>query len=76
MSGNIAYKCSLCDQTCREFAEIIDHMIIRHSDDEIRFLKLLEKGLAKATVWQTERFPVTPSLIKDSWYFIYNVPTK
>ena len=53
MSGNFAYKCSVCDHACREFAKIIDHMIIRHPDDEIRFLKLLEKGSAKATAWQT-----------------------
>ena len=72
MSGKIAYKCSICDHACREFAEIIDHMIIRHPDDEIRVLKLLEKGSAETTFWQTERFPVITSLIKDNFYFIYN----
>ena len=51
MSGNIAYKCSVCDHACREFAEmiaeeVIAHMLIKPPDDEIRFLKLLEKGPA------------------------------
>ena len=59
---------------CRKY--FLHMSLIKQLDDEIRCLKLLEKGPAKATVWRTKRFPVTPSVIKDNGYFIYSVPTR
>ena len=64
MSDNFAYKCSTCDHVFSRFAEVIDYIIARHPNDETRFLKLLEKDLDEATVWQTKRFAVTTSSVK------------
>ena len=36
------YKCSTCECTCEKFAEVIDHMIIKHPQNELRIRKLVE----------------------------------
>ena len=68
------FKCIKCNFSCSQFAEMIDHMIVRHPDDEIVFRKLVLNAKSKATVWQTKTFPVTPSVIKDKGSFIYSIP--
>ena len=68
------FKCIKCNFSCSQFAEMIDHMIVRHPDDEIVFRKLALNAKSKATVWQTKTFPVTPSVIKDKGSFIYSIP--
>ena len=70
------YKCSLCDYACDKFAEAIDHMIIKHPDDELRIRKQVGKDTAKTIVWQTKNFQVIPSVIKANGCFIYCEPTK
>ena len=68
------FKCIKCNFSCSQFAEMIDHMIARHPDDETVFRKLVLNAKSKATVWQTKTFPVTPSVIKDKGSFIYSIP--
>ena len=68
------YKCSTCEYTCEKFAEVIDHMIIKHPHDEHRIRKLLENDPAKSILWQTFFFQVTPSAVKDNGCFIYSRP--
>ena len=68
------YKCSTCEYTCEKFAEVIDHMIIKHPQDELRIRKLVENDPAKSILWQTKNFQVTPSAVKDNGCFIYSEP--
>ena len=48
------YKCSTCEYTFAMFAEVIDHMIIKHLQDELRIRKLVENDPAKSILWQTK----------------------
>ena len=68
------YRCSTCGYTCEKIAEVIDHMIIKHPQDELRIRKLVKKDPAKSIVWQTKIFQVTPSVVKDNGCFIYSEP--
>ena len=76
LDDKMNYKCSICEYTCGPFAEIIDHMIIKHPNDELRIKKLVRKGSADVMFWQTKNFHVTPSVVKDNGCFIYSEPTK
>ena len=64
LDDKMNYKCSICEYTCGPFAEIIDHMIIKHPNDELRIKKLVRKGPADVMFWQTKNFHVTPSVVK------------
>ena len=68
------YKCSTCENTCEKFAEVIDHMIIKHPQDELRIKKLVENDQAKSILWQTNKFQAMPSAVKDNGCFIYSEP--
>ena len=76
LDDKMNYKCSICEYTCGPFAEIIDHMIIKHPNDELRIKKLVRKGPADVMFWQSKNFHVTPSVVKDNGCFIYSEPTK
>ena len=56
LDDKMNYKCSICEYTCGPFAEIIDHMIIKHPNDELRIKKLVRKGPADVMFWQTKNF--------------------
>ena len=70
------YKCKMCEFSCGQFTEIIDHRIIRHPDEEIKIRKFVGKDSANATLWLTRNFPVTPTIVKNNSCFIYSEPTR
>ena len=63
----------MCEYSCGQFTEIIDHRIIRHPDEEIKIRKFVGKDSVKAAIWLTRNFPVTPIIVKKTIVVSYTV---
>ena len=75
-SRSAMYRCVTCVFACAIFSEMIDHVIIKHPDLEIKIQKLISKT-PSANLWQTTRFvDIIPNNIKAQGGFIYSDNSK
>ena len=75
MASGQDFKCYFCPCACAVFNEMIDHNIIFHPENELKFKRRIDSLDKKTMLWQTKLFlkdeePIIPSLVKASGCFI------
>ena len=66
----------MCALLFETFSEVIDHCIIRHVDDKLKFQKLIRQTDKCTTLWQTKNFNIIPVEVQRSGSYIYSINDK
>ncbi|XP_060589874.1 uncharacterized protein LOC132745056 [Ruditapes philippinarum] len=65
------YMCIYCDLECKQFCELIDHVIIRHPDENLKIRIIIKEGQSVKSY--SKNFNIIPNELKSKKKFIIPV---